>query len=197
MRARAPDVRARARDARARVHRRAPAGRRAHAVRVAQVRASPCRPRRPAAHRGPHSMRLAAGPSVKSALSHTWTLDTRDARIGTRAGAYSRLTTELAGGPVLRGDAGFVRAEAEHALGRGVPGTSGMARASFCLVLRRAWADGSDRRGLWACARARSCPCSASRRCSPTASSSAGPRACACSARTAWGPATAVRAPCS
>ncbi|PCH45027.1 hypothetical protein WOLCODRAFT_165558 [Wolfiporia cocos MD-104 SS10] len=55
-------------------------------------------------------MREAAGQSVKSAVSHTWTRDTRDDRLlGTR-GAYVRLAHELAG---LGGDAAFVKSEAQ------------------------------------------------------------------------------------
>jgi outer membrane protein insertion porin family len=73
-------------------------------------------------------MRLAAGPSVKSSLTHTWELDTRDDRIMGRTGAYTKFAHELAGGPALRGDAAFYRAEGEYQLGRAVPYTTGMVR---------------------------------------------------------------------
>ncbi|PFH50483.1 hypothetical protein AMATHDRAFT_144908 [Amanita thiersii Skay4041] len=82
------------------------------------------------------SMRAAAGSSIKSALSHTYTLDNRDDRILASRGLYFRFFQELAGGrleiPVsstsvspstglsvgLGGDVGFYKAEVESQISR-------------------------------------------------------------------------------
>ncbi|KAF8736125.1 hypothetical protein AX14_000848 [Amanita brunnescens Koide BX004] len=83
------------------------------------------------------SMRAAAGPSVKSALSHTYVLDTRDDRFMATRGFYFRFHQELAGasinipvsaassdGPAattqlgLGGDASFYKAETEAQISR-------------------------------------------------------------------------------
>ena len=67
-------------------------------------------------------MREAAGLSVKSALSHTWTRDTRDDNIFGTRGAYLRAVQELAG---FGGDASFYKTEAHAQLVRPVvPGVS-------------------------------------------------------------------------
>lgn len=57
-----------------------------------------------------HSMREAAGQSVKSSVYHSWTRDTRDDRLlGTR-GSYLKFYNELAG---VGGDASFYKTEAQ------------------------------------------------------------------------------------
>ncbi|KZT68930.1 hypothetical protein DAEQUDRAFT_711147 [Daedalea quercina L-15889] len=68
------------------------------------------------------SIREAAGPSIKSALSHSFMRDTRDdALLGTR-GSYVKLSHELAG---LGGDASFYKAEGAAQLARRlVPGVT-------------------------------------------------------------------------
>jgi outer membrane protein insertion porin family len=68
-------------------------------------------------------MRLAAGPSIKSSLSHSWIHDTRDDPTGISGtrGTFMKLSHELAG---LGGDAGFYKAEGETRLTRQlIPGT--------------------------------------------------------------------------
>ncbi|KAI0726576.1 surface antigen-domain-containing protein [Fomitopsis betulina] len=61
------------------------------------------------------SIREAAGPSIKSAVSHSYMRDTRDdALLGTR-GSYVKLSHELAG---LSGDARFYKAEGAGQLAR-------------------------------------------------------------------------------
>ena len=66
------------------------------------------------------SMREAAGSSTKSAISHTWTRDTRDDSIFGTRGSYLRFAQELAG---LGGDASFYKTEAQAQLARPlVPG---------------------------------------------------------------------------
>lgn len=62
-------------------------------------------------------MREAAGPSTKSAVSHTWTRDTRDDSIFGTRGSYLRFAQELAG---LGGDASFHKTEAHAQLARPV-----------------------------------------------------------------------------
>lgn len=61
------------------------------------------------------SMREVAGQSVKSALFHTWTRDTRDDAIFGTRGAYLNLSQELAG---FGGDASFYKAEGKAQLAR-------------------------------------------------------------------------------
>lgn len=82
-------------------------------------------------------MRVAAGPSVKSALSHTYILDTRDDRFMATRGFYFRFYHELAGAGInipvsaatpdqppattrlgLGGDASFYKAETEAQISR-------------------------------------------------------------------------------
>jgi len=68
-------------------------------------------------------MRESAGVSLKSSLSHTFLLDTRDDKMAATRGAYGKIYQEIAG-LALGGDASFYKAEAEgqvsRALGRGV-----------------------------------------------------------------------------
>ncbi|GAA5895455.1 hypothetical protein JCM6882_006257 [Rhodosporidiobolus microsporus] len=61
------------------------------------------------------SIRNSAGPSTKSALSHTFTHDTRDDPFLSTRGAFVKLRQEYAG---LGGDAAFVKAEGEGSLSR-------------------------------------------------------------------------------
>ncbi|KII84672.1 hypothetical protein PLICRDRAFT_701821 [Plicaturopsis crispa FD-325 SS-3] len=61
------------------------------------------------------SMRAAAGQTSKSALSHTWTRDTRDDRHTATRGMYTKLFQQFAG---LGGDASFYKAEAEGQISR-------------------------------------------------------------------------------
>ncbi|PBK71716.1 mitochondrial protein [Armillaria solidipes] len=69
------------------------------------------------------SMREAAGTTSKSAVSFTYTLDTRDDRVMSTRGMYGKIYQELAG---LGGDASFYKAEAESQLSRPLlPGVSG------------------------------------------------------------------------
>jgi outer membrane protein assembly factor BamA len=63
------------------------------------------------------SMREAAGESLKSSISHTYLLDTRDDRIMANKGVYAKLYHEFAG---LGGDASFYKAEAEGQVSRPV-----------------------------------------------------------------------------
>lgn len=91
----------------------------------------------PVPHPNVSSMRVAAGPSVKSALSHTYVLDTRDDRFMATRGFYFRFHQELAGAGIsipvseatpdrpaattrlgLGGDASFYKAETEAQISR-------------------------------------------------------------------------------
>ncbi|GAA5899940.1 SAM complex subunit SAM50 [Sporobolomyces salmoneus] len=65
------------------------------------------------------SVRDAAGASVKSALSHTFTRDTRDDPFIATRGFYLKLRQEYAG---LGGDANFVKAEQEGSVSRSLGG---------------------------------------------------------------------------
>ncbi|GAA5854270.1 hypothetical protein JCM5353_000195 [Sporobolomyces roseus] len=65
------------------------------------------------------SVRDAAGASVKSAISHTFTRDTRDDPFIATRGFYLRLKQEYAG---LGGDANFVKAEQEGSVSRSLGG---------------------------------------------------------------------------
>ena len=68
-------------------------------------------------------MRESAGVSLKSSLSYTLLLDTRDDKMAATRGAYGKIYQEIAG-LALGGDASFYKAEAEgqvsRAVGRGV-----------------------------------------------------------------------------
>ena len=68
-------------------------------------------------------MRESAGISLKSSLSHTFLLDTRDDKMAATRGASGKIYQEIAG-LALGGDASFYKAEAEgqvsRAVGRGV-----------------------------------------------------------------------------
>ena len=77
-------------------------------------------------------MRQEAGESLKSSISHTYTLDTRDDKISATRGGYVKLFHEYAG---LGGDAGFYKAEAEGQVSR--PITSGLVRSVLKSFARR------------------------------------------------------------
>ena len=68
-------------------------------------------------------MRESAGVSLKSSLSYTLLLDTRDDKMAATRGAYGKIYQEMAG-LALGGDASFYKAEAEgqvsRAVGRGL-----------------------------------------------------------------------------
>lgn len=63
------------------------------------------------------SIRESAGQTVKSSVSHTYTIDTRDDRIAATKGFYARVSNELAG---IGGDATFYKLEGAGQLSRGV-----------------------------------------------------------------------------
>jgi outer membrane protein insertion porin family len=57
-------------------------------------------------------MRESAGVSLKSSLSHTFLLDTRDDKMAATRGAYGKIYQEIAG-LALDGDATFYKTETE------------------------------------------------------------------------------------
>lgn len=67
------------------------------------------------------SLRRAAGHSLKSALSHTWTLDRRDDPVFPTSGHLLRLSQEVAGGPI-GGDAQHIRSELFGSVHTALPG---------------------------------------------------------------------------
>ncbi|KAL0958293.1 hypothetical protein HGRIS_000440 [Hohenbuehelia grisea] len=67
-------------------------------------------------------IRECAGQTFKSAVSHSWTLDTRDDRITATRGHYTKILNELAG---FGGDAAFYKSEAEAQISRPIfPGST-------------------------------------------------------------------------
>lgn len=89
------------------------------------------------------SIREAAGPSVKSALSHTFTCDTRDDPFASTRGSFLKLKQEYAG---LGGDAHFIKAEQEGSISRWLGGgysASLTARSGFLLPLSSASSSSS------------------------------------------------------
>ncbi|CAA7268526.1 unnamed protein product [Cyclocybe aegerita] len=73
------------------------------------------------------SMRHAAGPSLKSAVSHTFVHDTRDDRLAGTRGFFLKTTSELAGrGGWLGGDAQHVKLEVEGQVSRRVASLAGV-----------------------------------------------------------------------
>ena len=60
-------------------------------------------------------MREASGHSFKSSLSHTWVRDTRDDKLTSTRGLYTKMYQEVAG---IGGDAKFHKIEAEGQLSR-------------------------------------------------------------------------------
>ncbi|BGP51246.1 hypothetical protein JCM10450v2_007175 [Rhodotorula kratochvilovae] len=90
------------------------------------------------------SIRNAAGPSVKSALSHTFVRDTRDDPFVSTTGAFVKLKQEYAG---LGGDAHFVKAEQEGSISRSLGGgysVSLSARSGLLIPLSMARASASS-----------------------------------------------------
>ena len=75
-------------------------------------------------------MRESAGVSLKSALSHTFLLDTRDDKMAATRGAYGKIYQEIAG-LALGGDASFYKAEAEGQVSRAVG--SGVVCLFYCF----------------------------------------------------------------
>jgi outer membrane protein insertion porin family len=78
------------------------------------------------------AVRMAAGDSLKSALSWSWTRDARDSPLLPERGLLLRSAAELAGAGPLGGDVGFARVEAEAQAAVPVPlprvaGPSGVA----------------------------------------------------------------------
>lgn len=76
-------------------------------------------------------MREAAGQTLKSSVSHTWTRDTRDDKFTATRGLYTKLFQEFAG---LGGDASFYKTEAEGQLSR--PLVPGVVRSLLVLFMR-------------------------------------------------------------
>ncbi|TFK66342.1 hypothetical protein BDN72DRAFT_844495 [Pluteus cervinus] len=74
------------------------------------------------------SIREAAGQSVKSAISHSYSIDTRDDRIASTQGFYAKFFHEFAG---LGGDTSFYKTEAEGQVSRPVS-----ENVSFSLAAR-------------------------------------------------------------
>ncbi|BGP43053.1 hypothetical protein JCM10449v2_007068 [Rhodotorula kratochvilovae] len=89
-------------------------------------------------------IRNAAGPSVKSALSHTFVRDTRDDPFVSTTGAFVKLKQEYAG---LGGDAHFVKAEQEGSISRSLGGgysVSLSARSGLLIPLSMAHASAAS-----------------------------------------------------
>jgi hypothetical protein len=76
-------------------------------------------------------MRESAGASLKSSLSHTLLVDTRDDKMAATRGAYGKIYQELAG-LALGGDVSFYKAEAEGQVSRGI-GRGVVRPILFCL----------------------------------------------------------------
>lgn len=72
-------------------------------------------------------MRESAGQTIKSALSHSYIIDTRDDRITATRGKYAKFFHEFAG---LGGDASFYKTELEGQISR--PVASGVVRFKIC-----------------------------------------------------------------
>jgi outer membrane protein insertion porin family len=76
-------------------------------------------------------MRESAGQTIKSSLSHSYIIDTRDDRITATRGEYAKFHHEFAG---LGGDASFYKTELEGQVSR--PITDGLVRFKiFCWTL--------------------------------------------------------------
>lgn len=84
------------------------------------------------------AVRLAAGDSLKSALTWSWTRDGRDNALLPERGLLLRSAVEMAGAGPLRGDVGFARveAEAQAALPVPLPRISGPSGVAVNLGLR-------------------------------------------------------------
>nr|GAT53484.1 predicted protein [Mycena chlorophos] len=77
-------------------------------------------------------MREAAGQSVKSAISHTFVLDTRDDSLVPTKGFYFRTSQEIAG---LGGDASFVKSEVHGHVSRPISSSSSISFAARSGIL--------------------------------------------------------------
>lgn len=73
-------------------------------------------------------MRESAGQTLKSSLSHTYVVDTRDDRISATKGYYAKLFNEFAG---LGGYASFYKTELEGQISRSI--FDGIVRFIFLL----------------------------------------------------------------
>jgi outer membrane protein insertion porin family len=84
------------------------------------------------------TVRLDAGDSFKSSLSHTWTNDKRDYPLLPSSGYLLKTITEVAGFGPLRGDVGFGKMELESqaAIPIPIPGIGGPSGISFNAGLR-------------------------------------------------------------
>lgn len=84
------------------------------------------------------TVRMDAGDTMKSSLSHTWTHDKRDNPLLPNRGYFLKTMSELAGVGPLRGDVGFGKLEMESqaALPIPIPGTKGDSGIAFTAGLR-------------------------------------------------------------
>ena len=84
------------------------------------------------------TVRAEAGDSVKSSVSHSWTLDRRDNSILPSRGYYSKIMSELAGWGPMHGDVAFWKSEMETqaALPVPLPGIKGETGISLTTSLR-------------------------------------------------------------
>lgn len=84
------------------------------------------------------AIREAAGDSVKSSITHTWTHDQRDYPILPSRGYYAKTSSEIAGWGPLGGDVAFWKSEveAQGAMPIPVPGVKGDSGVSFTSGLR-------------------------------------------------------------
>ncbi|KAK4570255.1 hypothetical protein LTR86_002335 [Recurvomyces mirabilis] len=84
------------------------------------------------------SIRGDAGDSFKSALSHTWTTDTRDVAMLPSSGYLLKTVTEVAGLGPLRGDVAFgkFQFDSQAAIPIPIPGIKGDSGVSFTAGLR-------------------------------------------------------------
>jgi outer membrane protein insertion porin family len=84
------------------------------------------------------TVRLDAGDSFKSSLTHIWTNDKRDYPLLPSSGYLLKTSTEIAGFGPLKGDVGFAKMEVESqgALPIPIPGIEGASGISFNAGLR-------------------------------------------------------------
>lgn len=80
------------------------------------------------------SIRQSAGPSLKSAFSHTWTKDTRDDRVQGSSGFYSKVSTEIAGLSELLGGSVATSSSGVAGEGKQKPQDAGLRSASHVKV---------------------------------------------------------------
>ena len=84
------------------------------------------------------TIRNDAGDSVKSSISHTWSLDQRDHPLLPSRGYLSKSTLELAGWGPLQGDVAFGKAEleAQGAIPIPIPGIQGESGVALTTAIR-------------------------------------------------------------